>query len=206
MDLLRIHKSTYDSLAGEYEAKVEKYVETTSAVMDWFAEFVTTGKRILDLGCGVGLISKCLTKRGFELTGVDISKEMLRFYQARNPSAQIIEDDFMEIDFEQKFDGIVAFAFIHLFPKKQAIKVLKKVREILVPEGVALVGVMDSFVSKEGWEKKGDYSGKKMRFRKHWRKEEFRGALKDAGLEEVALRRKTDGFGKTWLNFIVKKT
>ncbi len=206
MDLLQAHKLIYDSLAEEYEAKVEKHIKTTSTTMDWFAEFITTGKSVLDLGCGVGLASKCLIEKGFELTGIDISKEMLRFYQARNPSAHIIEDDFMKTDFKQKFDGIVAFAFIHLFPKKQALKVLRKISDILAPGGVALIGSTDSSVSKEGWENKDDYLGKKMRFRKHWQKEEFRKALKDINLKEIALNRKIGGAGKIWLDFVVKKT
>ena len=54
----------YASYAGFYEKIIEKYAPSLP-------------KRLIDLGCGTGSISVLLAEKGYEVTGVDISCEML---------------------------------------------------------------------------------------------------------------------------------
>ena len=49
--------------------------------------------RILDLCCGTGQLSQALTGRGYRVTGMDGSAEMLRFARENAPDAEFIHED-----------------------------------------------------------------------------------------------------------------
>jgi len=44
-----------------------------------------TGTRALDFGCGTGRSTRFLRKLGFDVTGVDVSEDMLRIARAMDP-------------------------------------------------------------------------------------------------------------------------
>jgi SAM-dependent methyltransferase len=48
---------------------------------------------ILDLCCGTGQLAQALTERGYQVTGLDGSKEMLSFARENAPAASFILDD-----------------------------------------------------------------------------------------------------------------
>src|SRR5918997_7163223 len=56
------------------------------------------GAAILDLCCGTGYTCAELTKRGFEVTGLDGSKEMLRHARRRAPGARFMLADARAFD------------------------------------------------------------------------------------------------------------
>ncbi len=55
------------------------------------------GLRLLDAGCGTGHHMADLRKRGYEVAGVDASKEMLEHARVNNPDSLILEADVDEI-------------------------------------------------------------------------------------------------------------
>lgn len=67
-------------------------------------------KNILDLGCGTGLHTKELINRGYEVVGLDLSKEMIEIAKKRNPEAKFYVGDMSNFDLvknEEKFDSII---------------------------------------------------------------------------------------------------
>jgi len=205
MDLTSTHRETYDSLAEEYEARVPALRTVYEETVSYFAPHLKKGGRVLDVGCGVGLAIEVLTKRGFVAMGIELSSKMAEFAKRRNPEAEIIIGDFLTEDFAEPFDGIIALALVHLFPKDEAMQILRKMHDLLAPGGTLYIGTTESVESTEGWEVKEDYSGKHRRFRKHWTEEEFRRALEEAGFEVLELHRITDPFGKKWMDFVAQK-
>lgn len=205
MDYSSIHKNTYDELAEEYELRVDALTPVTEEAMNCFSAHVKPGGSVLDIGCAVGIAINILGKKGFRCTGLEISPKMADFARKRNPSANIITGDFLTADFNHKFDAILTFAFIHLFPKKQVVTILKKIKSILNPGGVALVSSTKSAESSEGWEIKKDYSKKVKRFRKYWTENELSETLNAVGFKKIILNKFTDPFKKTWMDFIVKR-
>ncbi len=203
--LIERHISTYDALAKEYEERTNSLASVTQNAVDLMSRYVLPGGKILDLGCGVGLAASFFIEKGFKVTCIDISPKMISFAKKRNPDVIFIKGDFLAANFDSSFDGVFGFAFIHLFPKDVALEVLEKIGSILNIGGIAYIGSTKSEQSKEGWEVKKDYKEKHKRYRKHWTEPELKNALFTSGFEIVDSKIYTDPFGKTWMDFIVKK-
>jgi SAM-dependent methyltransferase len=55
-------------------------------------------QRVLDLGCGAGVLSSALVDAGFEVTGIDISSELLRIARAAVPEANFQQGSIYDMD------------------------------------------------------------------------------------------------------------
>lgn len=201
---LQQHKKVYDLLSKEYEQRVKILTPITKDAMEWFSSYIKPRGKILDIGCAVGIAVKILSEKGFDVSGIEISPNMAKFAKQRNPKSNIITGDFLNTNFHKKFDAILAFAFIHLFPKKEIPVVLKKIKDSLKPNGVVLISTTESSISKEGWRIKKDYGIKEKRFRKLWTKKELSDTLGKNGFDILSIKKFTDPIGKKWMDFIIK--
>jgi len=111
---------------------------------DFFQEmhFIPTGKRMLDVGCGIGPMTKYFSEIFAEAHGVDISEEMIRkaielnkdndrlFFSTNNGfDLSIFPDNF--------FDFCFSFATFQYFPRKRVIEnCLKETARVLKPRGL----------------------------------------------------------------------
>jgi SAM-dependent methyltransferase len=103
--------------------------------MPRFVDALRPGAHVLDLGCGNGEpIASTLVRMGFEITGVDLSTELLRRASARFPAARFVHADMSAIDFPPaSFDGAIAWdSSFHLPPEEQP-RLLARVHAWLVP-------------------------------------------------------------------------
>ncbi|MFI2409500.1 class I SAM-dependent methyltransferase [Streptomyces sp. NPDC018947] len=66
------------------------------------------GARILELGCGVGRVTRPLVERGFSVTAVDESAEML----ARVSGARTIRSPIEDLDLGERFDVVMLASFL----------------------------------------------------------------------------------------------
>jgi 2-polyprenyl-3-methyl-5-hydroxy-6-metoxy-1,4-benzoquinol methylase len=208
MDYIITHRNVYDNLAHEYEERIKDYFDSTSKAVSFVTPHIKTGREVLDVGCGVGLGTELLSKCGFDVTAIDISPKMVEFSKKRNPSSTIIEGDFLTHSFNKKFDAIFSMAFIHLFPKKDAERVLQKIFKLLKKEGVLFFGTTLSKESKEGWEIKRDpffLKSEQKRYRKHWTEKELLDLLIKSGFSYIDRYFIDDPRGKVWMDFLVQK-
>jgi predicted TPR repeat methyltransferase len=60
--------------------KDKDYEKEVDFIEDIFGEIVgaSNSKKILELGCGTGNYTKILVDRGYEVTAVDVSEDMLK--------------------------------------------------------------------------------------------------------------------------------
>lgn len=98
------------------------------------------GKLILDCGCGTGLISSALGRKGARVTSFDLSMQMLKNAQKRalhwKLNVPVIQSSFENLPFkENSFDLIIGTMILHHTELHLAIKELKR---ILKPGGKAL--------------------------------------------------------------------
>jgi SAM-dependent methyltransferase len=97
-------------------------------------------ERALDVGCGMGGFARLLALRAQQVTGIDLSPEML--HTARNHSTAYTNIDYqigdvMALDLPTAhYDCIASIATLHHLPYAEA---LRKLRDSLKPGGVLLV-------------------------------------------------------------------
>ncbi|MFE3635798.1 class I SAM-dependent methyltransferase [Streptomyces sp. NPDC059168] len=75
---------------------------------DVIASAVPPGSHILELGSGVGRVTQALLERGFTVTAVDESAEML----ARVRGARTIRGPIEQLDLGEKFDVVMLASFL----------------------------------------------------------------------------------------------
>ena len=99
----------FDAHAHHYEQN--KFTQNTLAEVDFFLSLfpLAKGSRVVDVGCGTGRHSIELAKRGFNVTGLDISEGMLQVAETNAAQAgvqvQWVHGDAMAFRFKEPFDG-----------------------------------------------------------------------------------------------------
>lgn len=96
------------------------------------------GLRLLDVGCGTGHHLAVLRARGFDVTGVDGSAEMLQHAQAHNPGITFRQADVEALPFDDaSFDFVVCIEVLRYLP--DSLPCLRELARVLKPGGVCLV-------------------------------------------------------------------
>jgi len=100
-------------------------------------------KTILDLACGTGLHTKELISRGYELTGLDLSEEMIKIARERNPKTNFIVGDMKKFKINKKFDACICMfsSLGYLTENRQIEGYLKSIKEHLNPRGLLVLDV-----------------------------------------------------------------
>ncbi|MFD1672749.1 class I SAM-dependent DNA methyltransferase [Agrilactobacillus yilanensis] len=97
--------------------------------------------RLLELACGSGTLAVKLAQAGFEVTGFDLSEEMLTLADEKARAAEIelplIQGDALDLKLDTKFDYVTCFDdSICYLPDLSAItQVFKNVSQVLKPAG-----------------------------------------------------------------------
>lgn len=126
----------------EYFDEVEQRKYFVEPHIPAFAEFEKwKGKRVLEIGCGIGTEAINFARNGAVLTVVELSKESLELTKQRfaiyGLKANFILGSAEELDSlllnEEKFDLIWSFGVIHHSPNPD--KILKKCNNILKNDG-----------------------------------------------------------------------
>jgi len=89
------------------------------------------GERILDLGCGDGVLTRKLEDMGCELVGIDSSPELVD--AARKSGLNVSVTDAVRMDFHAEFDAVFSNAVLHWI--KDADRVIERVFAALKPGG-----------------------------------------------------------------------
>lgn len=98
------------------------------------------GERILDLGCGDGVLSLKLMGLGCQVLGIDASAEMVQAAHARGLEARV--GDGHSLSFSNEFNAVFSNAALHWMLKPQ--RVIAEVWQALKPGG-RFVGEMGGY-------------------------------------------------------------
>jgi trans-aconitate methyltransferase len=89
------------------------------------------GERILDLGCGDGVLTEKLVATGARVVGIDASPAMVEAAQRRGIDARLTRGE--DLAFEAEFDAVFSNAALHWM--KPPATVIQRVRRALRPGG-----------------------------------------------------------------------
>lgn len=118
----------------------DDYADETEFYVNLIKESIESdAQRLLHLGCGAGGHDHTF-KRHFQVTGVDISKEMLSIARAANPEITYIRGDMRRIDLKERFDAVAipdSIDYMTTLPELR--KAVDTARRHLHPGGVLLI-------------------------------------------------------------------
>lgn len=132
--LLKAHIDTSNDLASRNDKSIDKTV-------DWIiSEFGATVGAVLDIGCGPGLYTQRFANKGYSVTGVDFSKNSIKY--AKNSAKEMQMDikyfcmDYLEMDFAEKADLIIMiYCDICVLSKSERDILLNNIYRALKPGG-----------------------------------------------------------------------
>jgi 2-polyprenyl-3-methyl-5-hydroxy-6-metoxy-1,4-benzoquinol methylase len=141
--LLRFRMNT-ERIRHDFD-EIARLSDIHSAGADRYDSFLSSqiplqAHSILDIGCGLGRLARKLARHDREVTGVDLSPEMIaRGSKAaeRDPRLKFICGDFLERDFTaQQFDCVISAAALHHMPADVAVP---RMVELLRPGGRLII-------------------------------------------------------------------
>lgn len=115
--------------AEGYEQNARFVSDMAGAVFDWLSP--QPGEKILDLGCGDGALTRRIADAGADVTGTDISEDLLAAARGRGLSVQKMDGEALE--FDSAFDAVFTNAALHWMTKPKA--VVSGVARALKPGG-----------------------------------------------------------------------
>ena len=98
---------------------------------------------MLELGCGTGQWTEYFIKKGFKLTGIDISDEMLKFAHSKSLNADFLKADSSQIPFDDNSFSAVSSITMLEFVEDQN-KVLQEAYRVLKPGGWLILGCLNA--------------------------------------------------------------
>lgn len=115
--------------AGSYDTHARFVSDLAGGVMEWLAP--QHGERILDLGCGDGVLTAELKAAGADVTGVDSSENFVATGVAKGLDVRLM--DGQHLSFVSEFDAVFSNAALHWMTDADA--VVKGVARALKPGG-----------------------------------------------------------------------
>jgi 2-polyprenyl-3-methyl-5-hydroxy-6-metoxy-1,4-benzoquinol methylase len=111
------------------------------------------GRRVLEIGCGLGLHTEALLARGAEVTAVDLTEAAVRATKTRLTQkglvARVQEADAEELPFDTgEFDLVWSWGVIH--HSAHTTRIVREIARVLAPDGAARVMVYnrDSLIAR----------------------------------------------------------
>jgi SAM-dependent methyltransferase len=167
-------KQWYESLYENYSRKYDKepFVQGTAGECDFIEQEITRDKslKILDIGCGTGRHAIELAKRGYNVTGVDLSESQIARAREKAKEAGLMVDfqnaDARALPFEDKFDLAIMLCeggFSLMETDEMNFEILKNATKALKSRGkfifTALNGLFPLFHSVNEFYKSGQKEG-----------------------------------------------
>lgn len=127
----------------------------------WFKEVIDSTwvlpSKTLDLGCGNGYYADYLSKKGFKVTGIDISKEIINLAKESYPENLNLKfkqaDVFSDSLLKEKYSFLLDIGLFHNILPERRKDYAKRVSELLESKGKVLLFCFDkrekTFINKK---------------------------------------------------------
>ena len=131
-------KQTYNDIAEKY-AEIFFEDHCDDKYVDKFLKDLS-GTKILDAGCGVGRECKFAQEKGFEATGIDFAKEIIKEAKNKYSKGNFEVMDVTSLSFQKEsFDGIIFINTLFHLPKEQIDLAFSELNRVLKKDGNILL-------------------------------------------------------------------
>lgn len=144
---------SYVKLAPVYDHLMEEvpYEDWLRFVQIEKQRFAIEGNRILDVACGTGELSILYAKNQFDVTGVDLSSEMLMVArdkaETQNVKVDLYQQNMSELEGLGKYDIITIFcdSLNYLETEEETVETFKRAYEHLNEDGLLIFDVHSQY-------------------------------------------------------------
>lgn len=126
------------ALKGDYHKNLDlnwSYTPTYLKKMHYVRSFLDnlpTGSRILDAGCGEGILVEEYSKRGYNIRGIDLNYE----------SKHVLHGNLLEMPYiDEEFDVVLLLDVFEHIPFTDQAKALQEISRVLKSEGKLLAAI-----------------------------------------------------------------
>ena len=129
-----VAKEYAEAFAGEHQKK-----PNDREILQRFSQQIVNKSPVWDLGCGPGQTAEYLKNLGVEISGLDLSENMLEQAKTIHPDIYFQKGNLLELEFENNsIAGIVAFYAIVHFTEEQVRRAFNEIFRVLKPDGLFL--------------------------------------------------------------------
>lgn len=130
----------WDEFWSDKEKPIPFFVDLPDeSLVKYIDDYDITVGKAMDIGCGNGRNSRYLASKGFEIEGIDFSKECIDWPTSNDkayPSLSYINESFFDIKKDHHtYDFIYDSGCLHHIKPHRRIQYLKKVANLLKPGG-----------------------------------------------------------------------
>ena len=128
-------KNYYGSLCTEMYEILHK--DAPEDELDFYLSYTRKDMSILEPLCGSGRFLVPFLERGYDIKGIDLSKEMLAKLKEKSPNAKVFQSDILEYDTVEKYDYIfISSGSVSLFTNMELCRrILRKIKGLLKKGG-----------------------------------------------------------------------
>ena len=142
----------YGDFAEAYDALT--VVVPYDEIADYYSRIIremTDGTRVLDIGCGTGNLTVRLAEKGFEVTGMDASPDMLMYAAQKSADIMWISRNMDAEDFGVRADAVISTldSINHLSDKAAAERCFRAAAQCLESGGAFVFDVNTVFKHRE---------------------------------------------------------
>lgn len=137
MDSYTMFAEVYDKLINvDYGAMADR-------IESIFNKYGKKPNLVLDLACGTGSLTMELSRRGYDMIGVDLSEDMLSVATDKAPDIRFLCQDMTEFELYGTVDAIVCTldAVNYITDKRRLKKMFSLVHNYLNPDGIFIFDI-----------------------------------------------------------------
>lgn len=140
-------KNYYGNLCTEMYEILHK--EAPLDELEFYISYAEKGMSILEPLCGSGRFLVPFLEKGFDIVGMDLSKEMLAKLKEKAPEAKVVRGDILEFDSEQRYDYIfISSGSVSLFTDMELCKAILLKMKYLLKKGGKFVFAVDTIADR----------------------------------------------------------
>ena len=147
---------SYQDFAWVYDELMDNvpYEQWTADIIEILGAYDINDGLVLDLGCGTGTVTRLLSKKGYDMIGIDLSEDMLSVAREKSeeePGILYLCQDMREFELYGTVRAVVSLcdSINYLLSEDEVVETFKLVNNYLDPEGIFIFDFNTVYKYKE---------------------------------------------------------